>query len=269
MEKSEENLLKDAKRLLAVNAGEQKRLEKFHKYIDKKKREKERALTRAQREAILRFYECSGKGLQGILHAEKKEKVKGHKQLRAVASSDAVLQNPEAKPSGGNDKNKTRQNKKLSLQETTSKRLLPELDFSNFSTHTNKPLRRTRSWSSPTLVFRPEDHIRSNESRKEQRKGLLFDKQKGHSASVSCVEKNTFQDKCEEEKGDVESKKPLSAILPPLILPPLHALHRRPSLKEQNKSKDNDSSGDKSLKKQYEELSDCRYLRVYHPFIKN
>ena len=245
---SEEGLLKDAtgRRLLAVNAGEQKRLEKIQRYIDKKRREKERMLTRAQREAVEKFYEASGKGSNDFMFIERRSE--GHSRLKAVMSD--VTQNHciVSKENTREAKEKTTRKQKLALQENSSKNLLPGLELTVFSLKAARSFQRTRarsrSWSNPSDT---DLKLEEKQDEKTQTEGQLEDKEIKQDF-VNC-------DKVEEKR-----EKPLSAILPPLVLPPLHR-HRRTSLQEQTKNMykiggDFNNNRGKSLKEHCEELSD-------------
>lgn len=258
----EEDLLKDARRLLAVNAGEQKRLEKLQRHIDKKRREKERMLTRAQREAVVKFYENAGKELNEFLFVEKIYKREGQHRLKGVASSEVDFKGHEMNSTDNtilkeaNEKRKRKQ-QKLSMQENDSNTFLPGLELTVLSLKAG-PFQRTRSrsWSSPSEGRGHEEkkhHVKEEEQNLQQ-------KQNEESKDNSLEEEEVNSSKERPEK-------PLSAILPPLVLPPLH-LHRRPSLQEHNKNfykggRDITLNNKKTLKEHYDELSECRYLRVY------
>ena len=261
---SEGSLLKDARRLLAVNAGEQKRLEKFQRHIDNKRRERERMLIRAQKNAILKYCESSGKGFEEFSYVEKNKKAKGHDCSRAVVSSD-VLKSHETMATETETKaikTKQGQNRKISLHKMSSKGFcLPELELKSIFSLKDRPFNRTRSWSSPP------GKLEVNNGSTGKERGVSF-LQVNQREQDHYKRKMTFEENCENaNKEQKKTEKPLSDILPPLVLPPLH-LQRRLSLQEQNKSlywKSNSMNEEKSLKKQYEELSDCRYLRNYQP----
>lgn len=257
-------LLKDGRRLLAVNAGEQKRLEKLQRHIEKKRREKERMLSRAQREAMIKFYENAGKELDGFLLVEKihkREKDEGGQQsvvqcMDSFRGQETIsTENPTLKDTKYKQK---RKQQKLAMQENESKSLLPGLELTVLSLKSESfQRRRSRSWSSPSVGRHDQNHNEklTHEDSNPQRK------------QSEEVKTDHFLEDEGSKIPEERPEKPLSAILPPLILPPLRD-HRRPSLQEYNKNfykSGNNSSLNyqKSLKEQYNELAECRYLRVY------
>ena len=247
----------DARKLLTMNAHEQKQLEKIRKSLDKERAAEEARLLRAQRDAIAHLYESQGirgdlimHGTRTVTGSKNNPLTKPEKLCRSNVDRFEVpcFVGESVSETGG----KTANARKTSLEiPSGSQKFLPELNLHNIMASTGSSVQRSHSWSTRT---RPDLRLLKNTNNNDHWKKKY---RENSEKKQQCFLHENFKDGVKGENHRRERS--LSEILPPAILPPLYSQKVRgigEKYRQVNRTRTQRSE------EVWDNLEDCRYIRT-------
>jgi len=244
----------EAKKIIAKNSREQKRLEKVHKSLEKQQTAEEKKNLRAQKQTLINFLKlCGRNSSRKIWFQDQMTTSTGMSSPDQLSSRSAMTWKPlnliAMKKSSARHKERQSRSQMAGFDyspcnESVSFFIFP--DMQRILASKEYFLRRSQSWCSEIV-----QHKVCLPSRLVGKNGM-----KGN--STHSTQRNFIRGEVRVKSERQGKERHLCDVLPPVVLPPLYS-QKNKTLREKRlatlKRKDQDAL--------WEGLEDCRYIRTY------
>ena len=244
----------EAKKIIAKNSREEKRLEKVRKSLEKQQTAEEKKRLRAQKQTLINFLKLCARGINSsrkIWFQDQMTASTGMSSQDQLSSRSAVTWEPQnLKAIRNNSARHSRSQKSgfdYSQDESVSFFSFPDMKRI-LAINEEYFIRRSQSWCSETA----------------QHKVCLPSKLVGKNGMKlgNSTQRNFIREEVQVKSERKGKERNLCDVLPPVVLPPLYS-QKNKTLREKRlatlKRKDQEAL--------WEGLEDCRYIRTY--FKKN
>ena len=251
----------EARKICTLNSREEKRLEKVRKSLEKQRKAEEKRLLKAQKEAVSNYFDSRRRNSTGKIDVRDRLTTNTVSQVWMTSPQDQVSlrsgnwgpQNLITKKNSSKHKGKHTRKVGFDYSHTASNSFSVFPDMQRILASEGTFVQRSRSWSSE--ASRPKFCFLTNKVRNDE----IKEKQPNYSAQRSFIHENSPE---VDENLEKRKETPLSEVLPPVVLPPLHS-QKNKTLTEKRlvTLKKKDQLGKEEL---WNGLEDCRYIRTHY-----
>ena len=245
----------EAKRITALNAREERRLEEVHRKLEKQRTTEKKRFLKAQKDTVINLFTSRKVHSTGKIYAHERLTMdSGWATSRELLRSISEHFDPQCLiPEKNNSKSKRKYSQKVGVDYSNiaSASYSGLLHDTRILASEGNLIQRCRSWSSRVV---PNFRFFGSKVSNDQ----VTTKQSNSSAKKSFIQENSTD--AVESRG-ITKERSLSEVLPPVRLPPLHSLKektlkekRNVSLKMANKIRNEEL---------WAGLENCRYIRRY------